>query len=67
MSYLNPAEDWERLQAEQPFIAGLIASAPRSIVIPPPGVDPFSAYGRIFAACTAIWLHVAAAALLANG
>jgi len=58
MSYLNQAEDWERFQAEQPMLAAAFA-IPGCLFVPPPGVDARQAYTQIFAACVAIWLHIA--------
>lgn len=58
MSYLNEAEDWERLQREQPMIAMYFAMAPRSLFAPPPGVDGAKAYMQMACACLAIWGHV---------
>jgi hypothetical protein len=60
LSYLNPAEEWERLQVVNPHLASMILMAPRSIVVPPPGVDARDAYTRVFAGCISAWLHMAA-------
>lgn len=57
MSFLSPAEDWERLQREQPTLAIAFAFAPRSLFMPPPGVDGAKAYTQAFAACIVIWGH----------
>lgn len=58
MSYLNPAEDWERLKDADPWLAAVISMAPRSLFVPPPGVDPFTAYSRVFMACLSLLLHL---------
>lgn len=58
MSYLNHAEDWERLQAADPFLAGMIMSAPRSLFVPPPGVDARQAYASAFSLFISVWMHI---------
>lgn len=57
MSFLNPAQEWEEFQQRDPLMANMVASAPRSLFMPPPGVDGRATYVRVLAACVSIWMH----------